>query len=105
MASLAQRSKSSQDDFFAEHGYMPALHPGEKETVAAVHPRERRQAVSVTLAQSYDDWCLAQLARSLGNEADYQFFLKRAGDYKNVFRRGQGSCVAERCRWELDRTV
>ena len=82
--------KSSLDDFFAEHGYMPALHPGEKETVAAVHPRERRQAVSVTLAQSYDDWCLAQLARSLGNEADYQFFLKRAGDYKNVFRQDKG---------------
>jgi predicted alpha-1,2-mannosidase len=83
-------SKSSLDDFFAEHGYMPALHPGEKETVAAVHPRERRQAISVTEAQSYDDWCLAQLARSLGNEADSKFFLKRAGDYKNVFRQDKG---------------
>ncbi len=82
--------KSSLDDFLAEHGYMPALHPGEKETVAAVHPRERRQAVSVTEAQSYDDWCLAQIARSLGNDADYQFFLKRAADYKNVFRQEKG---------------
>jgi predicted alpha-1,2-mannosidase len=69
---------------------MPALKPGEKETISAVHPRERRQAISVTEAQSYDDWCLAQLARSLGNEADYQFFLKRAGDYKNVFRQDKG---------------
>jgi predicted alpha-1,2-mannosidase len=83
-------SKSSLDDFFAEHGYMPALKPGEKETISAVHPRERRQAISVTEAQSYDDWCLAQLARSLGNEADYQFFLKRAGNYKNVFRQDKG---------------
>jgi len=82
--------KSSLDDFFTEHGYMPALKPGEKETISAVHPRERRQAISVTEAQSYDDWCLAQLARSLGNEADYQFFLKRAGDYKNVFRQDKG---------------
>jgi len=82
--------KSSLDDFLAEHGYMPALKPGEKETISAVHPRERRQAISVTEAQSYDDWCLAQLARSLGNEADYQFFLKRAGDYKNVFRQDKG---------------
>ena len=82
--------KSSLDDFLAEHGYMPALHPGEKETIPAVHPRERRQAVSVTEAQSYDDWCLAQLAHSLGNGADYQFFLKRAGDYKNVFRQDKG---------------
>src|SRR5260370_39096732 len=65
---------------------MPALHPDEKETVPQVHPRERRQAVSVTEAQSYDDWCTAQLARDLKMNADYQFFLKRAGDYKNVFR-------------------
>ena len=82
--------KSSLDDFLAQHGYMPALHPGETETFSAVHPRERRQAISVTLAQSYDDWCTAQLARSLGNDADYQFFLKRAGDYKNLFRQDKG---------------
>ncbi len=82
--------KSSLDDFFAAHGYMPALHPDEKETVDRVHPRERRQAISVTEAQSYDDWCTAQIARSLGNEPDYQFFLKRAGNYKNVFRQDKG---------------
>ena len=82
--------KSSLDDFLNEHGYMPALHPGEVETVSAVHPRERRQAISVTEAQSYDDWCTAQIARSLGNEADYQFFLKRAADYQNVFRQDKG---------------
>jgi predicted alpha-1,2-mannosidase len=79
--------KCSLDDFLDEHGYMPALHPGERETVSRVNPSERRQAVSVTLAQSYDDWCTAQIARALGNNEDYQFFLKRAGDYKNVFRR------------------
>jgi predicted alpha-1,2-mannosidase len=82
--------KSSLDDFLAEHGYMPALKPGEKETVAEVHPHERRQAVSVTEAQSYDDWCVAQMARDLGNEADYQFFVKRAADYTNVFRADRG---------------
>ena len=82
--------KTSLDDFFAAHGYMPALHPDEKETVARVHPFERRQAVSVTLAQSYDDWCTAQLARDLGNHSDYDFFLKRAADYKNVFRQDKG---------------
>ncbi|HVU26277.1 MAG TPA: GH92 family glycosyl hydrolase [Verrucomicrobiae bacterium] len=82
--------KSSLDDFLNEHGYMPALHPDETETNTAVHPRERRQAISVTEAQSYDDWCTAQLARDLGDEADYQLFLKRAGDYKNVFREDKG---------------
>src|SRR5712671_4083279 len=82
--------KSSLDDFLAEHGYLPALHTGEKETIARVHPFERRQAISVTEAQSYDDWCTAQLARALGKTADYQLFLKRAGNYKNVFRQDKG---------------
>jgi predicted alpha-1,2-mannosidase len=82
--------KSALDDFLAGHGYMPALKPGEAETVPEVHPFERRQAVSVTLAQSYDDWCAAQLARDLGKSDDEQSFLKRAADYKNVFRQDQG---------------
>jgi len=82
--------KCSLDDFLNEHGYMPALRPGEQETVPLVHPFEKRQAVSVTLAQSYDDWCTAQLAHALGNNSDYQLFLKRAANYKNVFREDKG---------------
>jgi predicted alpha-1,2-mannosidase len=82
--------KCSLDDFLDEHGYMPALKPEEKETVSRVHPFERRQAVSVTLAQSYDDWCTAQIARTLNHQPDYQLFLKRAADYKNVFRADKG---------------
>jgi predicted alpha-1,2-mannosidase len=82
--------KSALDDFFAEHGYLPALHPGEQETEPRVNRGERRQAISVTEAQSYDDWCTAQLARALDNESDYQFFLKRAANYKNVFREDKG---------------
>lgn len=82
--------KSALDDFLNEHGYMPALHPGETETDSHVNPGERRQAISVTEAQSYDDWCTAQLARELGKDADYDLFLKRAADYKNVFRAEKG---------------
>lgn len=83
--------QTSLDKFYADHGYLPALRPGEKETVTEVHPFERRQSVAVTLEQSYDDWCIAQLARASGNEADYPFFLKRAGNYKNVFRQDKNS--------------
>jgi predicted alpha-1,2-mannosidase len=82
--------KCSPDDFLNQHGYMPALHPDETETVSQVHPRERRQAISVTLAQSYDDWCTAQIARDLNLESDSEMFLKRAEDYKNVFRQDNG---------------
>lgn len=82
--------KCELDDFLTEHGYMPALKPGEAETVSLVHPFERRQAISVTEAHSFDDWCAAQLARALGKEDDTQLFLKRAADYKNVFRQDKG---------------
>ncbi len=47
-------------------------------------PTEEGQ-VSNTLEYAYDDWCVAQLAKALGNEEVYQQFIKRAGNYKNVF--------------------
>lgn len=47
-------------------------------------PNEEGQ-VSNTLEYAYDDWCVAQLAKSLGKETEYEMFLKRAGNYKNVF--------------------
>ena len=58
----------SLDTFYLEKGYYPALNPGEKETVALVHPFEKRQAVAITLGHSYDDWCLAQLAKALDKQ-------------------------------------
>ncbi len=47
-------------------------------------PNEEGQ-VSNTLEYAYDDWCVAQMAKALGREAEFQTFLKRAGNYKNVF--------------------
>ena len=83
--------KCPLDDFYAAHGYYPALHPGEKETEPLVDTRwEKRQAVALTLDQSYDDWCTAQIARALDNDRDCDFFLKRAGNYKNVYRPDKG---------------
>ncbi|MBA7661747.1 hypothetical protein ES703_69767 [subsurface metagenome] len=41
--------------------------------------------VSNTLEYAYDDWCVAQMAKALGKKGDYAYFIKRAGDYKNVF--------------------
>ncbi len=43
------------------------------------------QSVSRTLEYAYDDWCIAQMAKALGKEKDYEYFMKRAGYYKNVF--------------------
>jgi len=78
------------DNFYAKNGYFPALKPGAKETVEQVHDFEKRQAVAVTLGESYGDWCLAQLAVSLGKKDDSELFLKKAGNYKNVFRQDKG---------------
>jgi predicted alpha-1,2-mannosidase len=78
--------KGSLEDFYAQHGYYPSLGPNEKETESQVDGWERRQAVSVTLDQCYDDWCTAQVARELGYQADYDFFVKRAANYTNLFR-------------------
>jgi predicted alpha-1,2-mannosidase len=79
-------SKTSLDDFYAEHGYMPALRPGEKETIAEVHPFEKRQPVPVTLGNSFDDWSIAQIAHELKKPEDEKLFLKRAANYKNLYR-------------------
>ena len=80
----------SLDSFYLEKGYYPALNPGEKETVPLVHPFEKRQAVAVTLGNSYDDWCLAQLAKALNKTDDYNYFLKRSHNYANLFNKETG---------------
>jgi predicted alpha-1,2-mannosidase len=83
--------KTVLDDFYNEKGYFPGLYPGEKETVKEVSlPWERRQCVSVTLENSYDDWCIARLASELGYKEDEALFSKRALNYKNVFRADKG---------------
>lgn len=87
----ANGPKTELDDFYNEHGYMPALAIGEEETVTEVKvPWERRQAVSVTIENSYSDWCIAQLASELDKKEDEKLFLERSEFYKNVFRTDKG---------------
>ena len=79
------------DSFYNKNGYMPGLRPGEKETVKEVHDDwEKRQAVSVTLENSYDDWCIAQLAPVGGDPEDRICFCAGLRYYKNVFRADKG---------------
>ena len=79
--------KTALDDFYHENGWFPALHPGEKEEFTEVGPFEQRQAVAVTTAASYDDWCIAQLAKHLGKDEDCRFFRDRSYNYRNVFNK------------------
>lgn len=80
----------SLDTFYQEHGYYPALHPGEEETEPMVHSFEKRQAVAVTLGHSYDDWALAQLAKEFGKDDDYKLFSEKANNYKNLYWEEKG---------------
>ena len=45
---------------------------------------DENESVSKTLEYAYDDWCIAQFAKKLGEELDYKVFIKRAQSYKNL---------------------
>ncbi|MGQ8338237.1 GH92 family glycosyl hydrolase [Sunxiuqinia sp. A32] len=78
------------DTFYLENGWYPALAENEPEPVAMVHGFEKRQAVALTLEHSYDDWCLAQLAKALNKTEDYNYFMGRSQNYRNVFNAETG---------------
>lgn len=59
-------------DLYMQYGYLPS-------------DSVKREAVSRTLEAAYDDWCAAQLAKSLNKTADYNYFNKRGTFYKNLF--------------------
>ncbi|KAA6438354.1 glycoside hydrolase family 92 protein [Dyadobacter flavalbus] len=44
-----------------------------------------RAGVSKTLEYAYDDYSVAQLAKSLGDTANYKVLMARSGNYKNMF--------------------
>jgi predicted alpha-1,2-mannosidase len=49
-------------------------------------PVDRRpESVSNTLELSYDDWCIAQMAKELGKEDVYNEMMLRAKNYRNLF--------------------
>ncbi|MDG1041166.1 MAG: GH92 family glycosyl hydrolase [Polaribacter sp.] len=70
MKHSATRDKLGLDSY-KKFGFIPV----EKES----------ESVSKTLEYAYDDWTIAQMAKSLGNENDYKIYLERAQHYKNVF--------------------
>jgi predicted alpha-1,2-mannosidase len=55
-----------------------------------ISTEDERESVSKVLEYAYDDWCIAQVARRLGQTADYERYSARAQSYKNVFDRATG---------------
>jgi predicted alpha-1,2-mannosidase len=78
------------DSFYLKNGWYPAIPDGAQETEPMVDGFEKRQAVALTLEHSYDDWCLAQLAKALGKTEDYKYFSKRSQNYRNVYNSNTG---------------
>ena len=55
---------------YAQYGYIP----GDADN----------ESVSKTLEYAYDDWCIAQFAKEIGNQEVYNEFIDRAQFYKNI---------------------
>ena len=83
-------SMCSLDSFYQKNGWYPALPEDSIESIPMVHGFEKRQSVALTLEHSFDDWCLAQLAKALGKNTDYDYFMKRSKNYRNVFNPATG---------------
>lgn len=56
---------------YRTHGYIPA--------------DQENESVSRTLEYAYDDWCIAQMAKGLGEQDIYKEFIVRSQYYKNIF--------------------
>ncbi|KAJ3027995.1 UNVERIFIED_CONTAM: hypothetical protein HDU68_002677 [Siphonaria sp. JEL0065] len=48
-------------------------------------PRVKSISVSRTVEYAYADFTISQMAREFGNETDYAMFLKRSGNWKNLW--------------------
>lgn len=57
--------------YYKEFGFVPS--------------NKNSQSVSKTLEYAYDDWCIAQAAKSLNKKHDFENFIRRSQFYHNVF--------------------
>jgi len=46
---------------------------------------EENESLSKTLEYAYDDWTIAQMAKALGKQDDYEYFMKRSKCYQAIY--------------------
>ncbi|PTQ94808.1 putative alpha-1,2-mannosidase [Mucilaginibacter yixingensis] len=56
----------------------------------AVLADDNDESVSKTLEYAIDDWCIAQFAKMLNKQADYDEYIKRAQYWKNLYNNQNG---------------
>lgn len=71
---------------YMDKGYVP-YGPG---TSISYFGTDLEGPASNTLEYAFDDWNVAQMAKALGKEADYTYFIGRAHNYKNIFDKNVG---------------
>ncbi|HEY9114572.1 MAG TPA: GH92 family glycosyl hydrolase, partial [Bacteroidales bacterium] len=80
LALEAMKASANANQFGLEEyrnkGYIPADREGE--------------SISRTLEYAYDDWCIAEMARMLGDEDTYREFTERAQYFKNLYDKESG---------------
>ncbi len=57
-------------------------------------------SVTITLEYAFDDWCIAQVAKKMNQQADYDVFMKRAMSYKQLFDANTGFMRAKNSKGE-----
>lgn len=71
---------------YIQYGYMPQDLMGHSATV--------------TLEYAYDDWCIAQVAKKLDKQSDYELFSERAKAYQRIFDKETGFMRAKNSNGE-----
>ena len=79
-------------EFYDQYGFIPydQEHPSIKHETKMMNHWAPGDEVSKTLEYTYDDFCVAQMARSLNHMEDYEYFTERSGNYKNLFHPDYG---------------
>ncbi len=80
LALEAMKNSATRDHrglkFYKQRGFIPA--------------DQENESVSKTLEYAYNDWCIAQFAKSLGKQEDFNTYNLRSLFYKNLFDKSTG---------------
>lgn len=68
-------------DEYMERGYVVEVEFDEYPDVGT----SAKASVTKTLEYSYDDFALALMAREMGDQENYEYFMERSQNYKNLF--------------------
>ena len=62
--------------YYVERGYVPEGLEGKG---------SHKDGASMTLEYAFQDWCIAQMAKGMNNDNDYESFMKRSENYRKLW--------------------